>query len=731
MTHQYPPLHRSQVYDEASIKRAAMARAISILSSGGGSGVRVVAATAAARAAPRADQRPDASRLPPARRRPARPQADPTAAPDQRFLEYVASRQEAFLTREAAAARWGELLLPAPKPARAGRALLAAGGCSLQKGVSYSGEPLIDGYLPDVPSPEACCKRCAARSECFHFTFRPSGAKAGCSLQGYGGPLVTSREYPGQTSGSKGAAPTPTPEPTPVPRPTPVPAPSPTPVPVPGAPPIFDPWAPSYPAYPNVPTGPLVPPRPVDSALPPGNAKYGEALSMAWKYYEAQRSGPRNPRERVPWRWDSHLSDRVVGGWYDAGDYLKLSYPLSASVSFLAWGLLEFRGAYIKSGQYDAARRDLKVAADYLLACYDPAAKTFIGQIGDPSVDHNYWGRPEQQGGARPIYLYKLGSMPATDLYASAAAALASSAVLFRDLNGKNKTYSNALTGAARALFAAATAREGRYSDFFVKQTRSIYPGGNMHDNVAFAAGWLFRATGEAAFLDAAAAAFARGTALERKVEVVANWDSFFAPAAALMINLAHRGQAAVPGLAAYEDFFQAKFMRAWVQADGFLDVVSTPKGMHYPKSNQWGNLQLSTTASMLALMHAKWDPQRDRKAAYVQFARGQVDYCLGSSGRSFLIGFGANWPQRAHHASSSCPDMPKACSWPQFDTKAPNPQILYGGLVAGPAGQRKNAADPDASYYDKRDDYVTNEVANDYNAGFTSALAGLLSVTV
>ncbi len=50
-----------------------------------------------------------------------------------------------------------------------------------------------------------------------------------------------------------------------------------------------------------------------------------------------------------------------------------------------------------------------------------------------------------------------------------------------------------------------------------------------------------------------------------------------------------------------------------------------------------------------------------------------------------------------------------------------PNPQILYGGLVGGP--------NDNDSYQDKRSDYVGNEVAVDYNAGFTGALAGLIQL--
>jgi endoglucanase len=47
----------------------------------------------------------------------------------------------------------------------------------------------------------------------------------------------------------------------------------------------------------------------------------------------------------------------------------------------------------------------------------------------------------------------------------------------------------------------------------------------------------------------------------------------------------------------------------------------------------------------------------------------------------------------------------------------------LTGALVGGP--------DEKDSYTDKRDDYVHNEVAMDYNAGFQSAVAGLAHLKI
>ena len=190
------------------------------------------------------------------------------------------------------------------------------------------------------------------------------------------------------------------------------------------------------------------------------------------------------------------------------------------------------------------------------------------------------------------------------------------------------------------------------------------------------------------------------------------------------MVSLANQGQT-IPGIDVYRAYMD-KFLRAWLVADGFEDVIQTPLGLHYPKWNEWANLAFSSSAAAVVSVQAKYNNDPTTRAAQIGFVQKQMDYILGSGYRSFVIGYGYNYPLRAHHAASSCPNMPAPCGQSQFTSPAPNPQILEGGLVAGPAGVRKSATDPDDTYHDKRSDYVTNEVANDYNAGLTTALAGL-----
>merc|ERR1719348_2622474 len=137
-----------------------------------------------------------------------------------------------------------------------------------------------------------------------------------------------------------------------------------------------------------------------------------------------------------------------------------------------------------------------------------------------------------------------------------------------------------------------------------------------------------------------------------------------------------------------------------------------TPKGLIFVQ--QWGPNRHAANVAFLSLVASK---VKDSKF-YTDFARQQIHYMLGDAGRSFVVGFGNNPPQRPHHRSSSCPDLPAPCDWGAFNNQGPNPQTLTGALVGGPK--------QDDSYNDDRGDYVSNEVATDYNAAFTSLVAGI-----
>lgn len=71
-----------------------------------------------------------------------------------------------------------------------------------------------------------------------------------------------------------------------------------------------------------------------------------------------------------------------------------------------------------------------------------------------------------------------------------------------------------------------------------------------------------------------------------------------------------------------------------------------TPKGLVF--INEWGSLRHAANAAFGCLLVA--DSGIGNAAAYKAFAKQQIDYTLGSTGRSFVVGFGNNPPLKCHH---------------------------------------------------------------------------------
>lgn len=100
-------------------------------------------------------------------------------------------------------------------------------------------------------------------------------------------------------------------------------------------------------------------------------------------------------------------------------------------------------------------------------------------------------------------------------------------------------------------------------------------------------------------------------------------------------------------------------------------------------------------------------------------FARQQMNYIMGSTGHSFVTGWGLNPPEKPHHRGATCGyvSQPNAtvCNlahWDSLATKA-FPNQLIGALVGGP-----NLFD---EWKDTHLDFIASEVALDYNAALLS----------
>ncbi|MFS7905829.1 putative cellulase [Helianthus anomalus] len=75
---------------------------------------------------------------------------------------------------------------------------------------------------------------------------------------------------------------------------------------------------------------------------------YGEALTKSILFSEDQRSGLVPNDQRMKWRWNSGIGDGptinavLTGGYYEAGDNVKLGFPIVFTTTMLAWSVIKF-----------------------------------------------------------------------------------------------------------------------------------------------------------------------------------------------------------------------------------------------------------------------------------------------------------------------------------------------------------------------------------------------------
>lgn len=97
-------------------------------------------------------------------------------------------------------------------------------------------------------------------------------------------------------------------------------------------------------------------------------------------------------------------------------------------------------------------------------------------------------------------------------------------------------------------------------------------------------------------------------------------------------------------------------------------------------------------------------------------FAKQQMEYIYGSTGRSFVTGWGEEPPTRPHHRAASCAFVRTGENCTQATFEQPNkifPNILPGALVGGP--------DQNDVYFDDQNRVLFSEVTNDYNAALVA----------
>lgn len=435
-------------------------------------------------------------------------------------------------------------------------------------------------------------------------------------------------------------------------------------------------------------------------------ANYAEALQKSLYFYECQQAGPLPEWNRVEWKADSTMTDEVLGGWYDAGDHVKFNLPMAYSASMLAWGFYQYPDGVEKCGEMTNYVNNLEFVLDYLAEC--DRGDEVVYQVGNGTIDHTWWGPVEliqygmQDSGtsydsARAILVSSDGC---SAVFGEMAAALAAGSCALKDRIDQSKI--DDYIAHAENIFKLADASKSNdvYND---SNASGFYRSSHFYDELFYAANWLYIATGEQSYLDKAKSYIPNldkelGSD-ELKYTWCQCWDDVM------------QGGMLLYAINTNDDFYinrVEKHVNYWTntikKVDGALGYCDT-----------WGCARYAETAGFIAAVACDTVLADKNNSDYVKFYETQMNYVLGDNadGQSFVVGYGEKSPKNPHHRTAHG-------SW-KNDLAIPdtNRHILYGALVGGP--------NQDGSYEDDRQNYINNEVATDYNAGFTALLCKMV----
>ncbi|MBN1174832.1 MAG: glycoside hydrolase family 9 protein [Micromonosporaceae bacterium] len=495
-----------------------------------------------------------------------------------------------------------------------------------------------------------------------------------------------------------------------------------------------------------------------------------EALQKSIYFYDAEKSGASRSLDRQPleWRGDAEPTDAKVplvradgttatgsgksqgtnlsasfisankaildpdgdgyidlsGGFHDAGDHVKFGLPQSYTASTLAWGVYEFADAYKDTGTYEHIMDQLYWFNDYFLrSTFRDSSGNVVAfnyMVGNGTIDHTYWGPPELQDGeyyVRPA-TFATATTPASDQAAGAAAALTIMSLITKSTDA---TYSAKCLSAAKALYAFAVKYRG------MGNSDGFYNSSFDEDEMSWAAVWLYTATQTESYLDDIIAQDAGGNYTGYLSKIVHspgdNWQNIWVHSwdtvwGGVFARLAPASEGVI------SDELNAKFwyyfkwnLEYWsggvVKHDDAADntfMATTPGG--FQVINTWGSARYNAAAQFTSMVYRKYRPDDPKATQLTDWALGQMNYILGDNplDRAYIVGLNDTSAKHPHHRAAHGSDTNN------MNVPAEHRHALWGALVGGP--------DATDAHNDDTTDFVSNEVAIDYNAGLVGALA-------
>ena len=464
---------------------------------------------------------------------------------------------------------------------------------------------------------------------------------------------------------------------------------------------------------------------------------YVNALYLTTYFYGAQRCG-----NTSSWCHAAcHVKDGqaqgidLTGGWHDCGDHVLFGQTAPYSAGALLEGYLAYTASY--KDNYSQANSsgspngipdildEVKIMTDWLIKACD--GTRFYYQKGNGDYDHKHMCEPAyysttynvvdggEKDGSRPVSSVTSGG---SNVAGDAAAALALMAIAYQPYDA---TYATNCFNKAKQYFTIGDAVHN------VVTGQGYYGAANWADDLAWGAISIYRAS------------VARGSpesTYQTKAVQYANDSNFQGPGSwALCYDhtemLANYGLYVVTSSSTYSSRMQT-------EVNYYKGKMVTCGIGQYAFLTQWGSLRYAANMAFVAMLYHKISGD---STAY-DFAKKNVDFILGThgtiagspncpEGRSFVIGYtNPDYPtagsvQHPHHRAAFGKTSTADTDWQTENSNPgsiPYKYQLKGALVGGPQSSCSN-------YNDRIDDYVSNEVGIDYNAGLVGAIAGIISV--
>jgi hypothetical protein len=524
---------------------------------------------------------------------------------------------------------------------------------------------------------------------------------------------------------------------------------------------------------------------------------WGQAVQQALWFFHVNKSGPGVTNSYIQWRGDSHLEDGHIkliagdpngvnmsaeyieqyrdvldpdgngevdmsGGFYDAGDFLKIGITTNFMAHSLGWSMWEFPETYHDTGLHAEALGLLRWYADYAMKnTYienpdepDPWKWNVIAyghQVGAASDHECGWMPPELRSTSfcPRMGFFVTHENPAADVTAGAAAALALAAWHHANVDPE---YAVKALHHAIALYEFAK----QYPATKWSVDGGLYESEDGYDDLAWAAIWLHEVLPREgqANSDPRTAAYAahRADYLDDLVTPGASWLERFRGQGPQISCIEQGGNCWAEGWTyVWNSLRSGVFVKLaeilsrsgnvhGVLAEGMQNIARddslawvvgphTEGGFAKKVDVSWGSGRYNSGGQFVALAYARVFPDdvvpastaydaagisgQNTAEVLRSWAKGQSEYLLGDNplGQSYMMGYGEDYAAYAHHAATHA-SIYGLCNNPE-ESK----HIAYGALVSGP-----NSGD---SHSDDRCDYGANEITIDYNGAFIGALAG------